>query len=165
MNAFVIDAFEFCRLKGQRKGEIAVSGLSRLVEELADESGLLQWSLQGGADKLAHSQLMLSVIGSVQLRCQRCLMPFEFVIDSGSILIVARDEASADEIDALLGDDAIEVVVGSKALDIIQLIEDEALLALPLAPKHIACPDEPARDTLKSAKPDSPFSVLKRLKQ
>lgn len=165
MNAFVIDAFEFCRLKEWRKGEIAVSDLARLAEELANKSGLLQWSLQGGTDKLGHLQLMLSVSGSVQLRCQRCLTPFVFAIESNAILILARDEASADEVDALLGDDTVEVIVGSKALEIIQLIEDEALLALPLAPKHASCPDQATLDALKNAKTDSPFSVLKRLRQ
>jgi uncharacterized protein len=165
MNAFVINAFEFCRLKERSKGEIAVSDLTRLAGELANATGLLEWSLQGGTDKLGHLQLRLSVSGSVQLRCQRCLTPFAFAVKSDSILILARDEASADEVDALLGDDTVEVIVGSEAFDIIQLVEDEALLALPLAPKHASCPDQGALDALKNAKMDSPFSVLKRLKQ
>jgi DUF177 domain-containing protein len=165
MNAFVIDAFEFSRRKERHEGETAVTDLPRLAVELANRSGLLRWSLQGGADRLGHLQLTLSVSGPVQLRCQRCLTPFEFAIESESILIVAMDEASADEIDALLADDMIEVIVGSRAFDIIELIEDEALLALPLAPKHATCPDQVALDMLKNAERDSPFSVLKNLKQ
>lgn len=165
MNAFVIDAFEFCRRKERREGEIAVSDLTRLVDELANQSGLLRWSLQGGANQLGHPQLTLSIAASVQLRCQRCLTPFAFAVASESILILAQDEASADEIDALLADDAIDVIVGSKALDVAELIADEALLTLPLAPKHAVCPDQETLDVLKNAKKESPFTVLKNLKQ
>ncbi|MDB5763491.1 MAG: hypothetical protein JWQ21_2486 [Herminiimonas sp.] len=165
MNAFVIDGFEFCRLKERREGEIAVSDFARLVEELGNKSGTLQWSLQGGADKLDHPQLTLSVSGVVQLRCQRCLAPFAFTIASESILILAKDEASADEIDDLLADDTIDVIVGSRSLDVIGLIEDEALLALPISPKHATCLDQATADALNNTKADSPFSVLKNLKK
>lgn len=165
MNAFVLDAFDYCRREERREGQIAVADLPRLVDELADHSGVLHWSLQGGANKLGHAQLTLSVTGPVQLRCQRCLTPFAFAIASESILILAKDEAGADEIDALLDDDAIDVIVGSNAFDVAKLIEDEALLAIPLAPKHATCPDQATLDALKTAKKDSPFSVLKNLKQ
>ncbi len=109
--------------------------------------------------------LALAVSGSVQLRCQRCLTPFAFDIAAESVLILAKDDASADEIDALLADDAIDVIVGSRAMDIIELITDEALLAMPLAPKHAICPDQATLDGLKNAEKDSPFTVLKNLKQ
>jgi uncharacterized protein len=165
MNAFVIDAFDFCRREERREGETAVADLPRLVDELANPSGMLHWSLQGGANKSGHAQLTLSVTGPVQLRCQRCLMLLAFEVASESILILAKDEASADEIDALLSDDEIDVIVGSSAFDAIKVIEDEALLAIPLAPKHAICPDQAALDVLKNAKKDSPFSVLKNLKQ
>lgn len=165
MKASLIDIFEFCRLKEEREGEVAVADLNRLVDEAADDSGILRWSLRGGSNRMGHLQLMLQISGSVQLRCQRCLIPFAFSIESESTLILAPDEKSADEIDKLLDDDAIEVIVGSHDFDIVRLIEDEALLALPLAPKHAICPDNAAIDALKGAKKDSPFSVLKNLKQ
>jgi uncharacterized protein len=44
-----------------------------------------------------------------------------------------------------------------------QLLEDEALLALPQAPKHEVCPDTKMMDSLKSEKV-SPFAALKSLK-
>ncbi|MES2537285.1 MAG: YceD family protein [Pseudomonadota bacterium] len=164
MSVLVIDPIEFSRLRDQRQGEIAVSGLTRLAAELIDDSGTLTWSLKGGSGKLGYPQLTIAVSGSVQLRCQRCLAPLAFTISSESLLILAPDEASADSIDALLDDDTIDVIVAVKELDVVGLIEDEALLALPLAPKHEICPDEEQLDALKNAKSDSPFSVLKNLK-
>lgn len=165
MSAFLIDAFEFSRHMERREGEIAVADLPRLTNELADKSGVVRWSLQGGSDKFSHAQLKMSVSGVVQLMCQRCLTPFAFDVESHSTLILAKDDAAADEIDALLDDDAIDVIVGSKALDVASLIEDEALLALPFSAKHEVCPDQAALGALKSNEKASPFAVLKDIKQ
>lgn len=169
MQAFVIDAFTFSRLEEQRSGSILVADLPRLAEESANTDGALGWSLQGGKDKLGHPQLKLSVNGAVQLMCQRCLTPFAFDIDSESILILAKNEENADEIDALLEDDEVDVVVGSKTFNVMDLIEDEALLAIPQSPKHAVCPDLPlaSADTTAAidaevGKKESPFAVLKK---
>lgn len=165
MEAFVIDAFEFCRLKERREGEVAVADLPRLAAESVDKAGTVRWSLQGGNDKQGHPQLELAISGSVQLMCQRCLTPFAFQIQSESVLILAPDEGSADEIDALVADESVEVIVGSRNFDVAQLLEDEALLAIPLSPKHETCPDQLVMEAGKEAEKLSPFSVLKNLKQ
>lgn len=165
MGALLIDAFDFCRLHEHREGEMAVADLPRLVMETADASGALRWSLQGGSNLHGHPQLTVTATGSVQLICQRCLTPFAFTIDSKSVLILADNEARADEIDAFLADETVEVIVGSRAMDIAGLIEDDALLALPLAPKHETCPDQLASTAQAAAGIVSPFSKLKDLKR
>jgi len=142
---------------------MALSDLPRLAAELTDVDGRLQWAVLGGADAHGHPSLTLRVSGPVHLRCQRCLSPFEFGIDSDSVLILAEDEASADALEEQLDDDSVDVVVGSRTMDLAALIEDEALLALPVSPRHEVCPDQSALDALKKDKPDSPFAVLKNL--
>lgn len=164
MDPLVIDIFEFCRQKQRRDGEFAVADLARLSEECADRSGTLHWSLVGEIGNLDHAQCRLSVSGPVHLMCQRCLTPFEFAIASKSLLVLANSDEEADEIDEMLDDESIDVVVGSKKFNIVELIEDEALLALPLAHKHEACPDLSFLDQLTSEKA-MPFSALKDLKQ
>lgn len=165
MNALVIDAFEFCRLKESREGEIAVADLPRLADESVDKTGLVRWALQGGSNWQGHPQLTLSVSGAVQLMCQRCLTPFGFNIESESVLILAQDEGSADEMDALLVDEPVEVIVGSRSLNIAVLIEDDALLTIPLSPKHGVCPDRLMPEPVKEVEKASPFAVLKNLKK
>ncbi|HEY8101983.1 MAG TPA: YceD family protein [Burkholderiaceae bacterium] len=161
----MIDAFEFCRLRERRSGDIPVAELPRLASETVDKSGTIQWSLESGADTLGRPMLLLSVSGSVQLMCQRCLSPLAFNIDSIASLILAKDEASADEIDATLSeDDTFDVIVGSKNLNAADLIEDEALLVIPFSPKHEVCPDQLAQADVQGAKKVSPFDVLKNLK-
>lgn len=165
MTALVVDAFEFCRQGERREGEIAVADLPRLAKEVADTSGTLQWSLQGGHNQYEHLRLVMSVAGSVLLTCQRCLKPFSFELDSEVVLILAPDETSADEMDALLSDEDVDVVVGSRHLNVVELIEDDALLALPLAPKHETCPDQLRIPGQVDGEKLSPFSVLRDLKK
>lgn len=165
MRAFVIDAFEFCRRNEHRSGEIPLADLPRLAAEAVDRSGVLHWSLEGGKNALGHQQLKLAVSGSIKLVCQRCLQALDFAIASQSILVLAQDEASADEIEEQLDDDSIDVIVGSNALDVIAMVEDEALLALPISPRHDECPTKGVLDSVKMPEKESPFSVLKNLKK
>jgi uncharacterized protein len=139
--------------------------MARLSAELIDSVGMLKWSVRGGVEVQGHPGLTLEVAGPVHLRCQRCLGPLEFAIDSSSVLILANDEAGADALEEQLDDDSLDVVPGSRSMDMAVMIEDEALLALPLSPRHNVCPDSSAIDGLKQDKPDSPFAVLKNLKK
>ncbi len=164
MNVFTIDAIEFSRLNERREGEIALADLSRLSKECVNTDGLIRWSLQGGVGKFSYSQLTLIVSGVVQLVCQRCLTPLEFKIASESVLVLAPDEGRADDMEMTLDDDAVDVIIASKTLDVLELIEDEALLALPLAPKHLACPDSVLLEEHKNQK-ESQFAILKTLKR
>ena len=160
MSAFVIDAFEFSRSNGHRDGVTPVAEMSRLNKECADQSGEIGWSIDGATSRHGYPQLTLSVSGTVQLICQRCLGPFSYELDSSTVLMLGTDDGNADEIEQVIDDESIDVIVGSRACDIRELLEDEALLALPQAPKHEVCPGHSLLDTLKNDKP-SPFAGLK----
>jgi uncharacterized protein len=163
MSAFVIDAFEFCRNDGHREGTTPVADMTRLAADCADASGTIAWSIDGGQTRQRYPMMTLSVSGTVQLVCQRCLQPFGHEIDSSTVLVLGKDDEEADEIEEILDDESIDVIVGTHAMDIRQLLEDEALLALPQAPKHEVCPDTTLVDSVKSEKV-SPFAALKSLK-
>ncbi len=168
MSAFVIDAFEFSRLKEQAEGELAVADMARLAGETVDRAGTIKWSLSGGADKLGHPQLKLSVSGQVNLVCQRCLTAMPFEVSSESVLVLAKDEESADAIEEVLDDESVDVIVGEAEFNVAYLVEDEALLALPVAPKHESCPAQALPGSVVevvATEKVSPFSVLKNLKQ
>ena len=163
MNAFVIDAFDFSRINGSREGVTPVAEMTRLTKDCADQSGSIAWKVEGGTSKGGYPQLLLSVTGTVQLLCQRCLTPFAHAIDSATVLMLAKDDEHADEIDEILDDETIDVIVGSRAMNVADLIEDEALLALPFSPKHEICPDTALVDSVKTEK-KLPFASLKDLK-
>jgi uncharacterized protein len=163
MNPFLIDAFKFSRLSERLEGETPIAKMERVAEVSQDGLGAIAWVLQGGTDKLGYPQLRLHVSGSINLLCQRCLTPLSVEIDSEAVLVLAKDEARADEIEAQLDDDAIDVIAVPGELNLNDLIEDEALLSLPFAPKHDVCPDQAGPDPVKDSKA-SPFAVLKNLK-
>ncbi|MBR7745009.1 YceD family protein [Undibacterium baiyunense] len=176
MQAFVIDSFTFCQHRELREGSTKIADFPRLSVECANKDGVLNWSLQGGLNHLGFPQLSLVVDGHFQLMCQRCLTPFEFAVDSQSELILAKNDDHADEIESMLEDDEVDVVVGSKTFNVMELIEDEALLAIPQSPKHAVCPDVigsfnqseaannvDAVDAASTSGKVSPFAVLKKL--
>ncbi len=163
MSAFVIDAFEFSRSNGHRDGVTPVAEMSRLSKDCADQSGEIAWAVDGAVTSHGYPSLTVSISGTVQLVCQRCLTPFAYDMESSTMLVMGKDDDEADQIEELLGDESIDVIVGSRTTDLRDLIEDEALLALPQVPKHEVCPDSKALDALKTDKP-SPFAVLKDLK-
>ena len=163
MSAFVIDAFEFCRSNGHREGVTPVAEMSRLNQDCADQSGTIAWEVDGTTSKQGYPQMTLSVSGAVQLVCQRCLNPFSYALDSSTVLLLGKDDEHADEIEEAVADESIDVIVGSRACDLRDLIEDEALLGLPQVPKHDSCPGNEVLDALNGDKP-SPFAGLKDFK-
>ena len=164
MNALVIDSFEFCRLKEHQNGELTIAALPRLAKEAVDDTGSIAWSLQGNKDNPGQFQLTLKIDGLIKLTCQRCLTPLDFNISSQSILILARDEDEADQLNESLDNDEIDVIVGSKAMQVADLVEDEALLAIPLSARHDVCPDEQITALLNAIEKPSAFAALKDLK-
>ncbi|AKU20422.1 DUF177 domain-containing protein [Massilia sp. NR 4-1] len=164
MDAFVIDAFEFCRTNSLREGVMPVAEMTRLSKECADNSGSITWKAEGSTSKQGFPQMRLSVSGTVQLNCQRCLTPFGHAIDSSTLLMFGKDDAHADEIEEIIDDESIDVVVGTRDMKLMDLVEDEALLALPQAPKHEQCPDAALLEKARSEKP-SPFAGLQSLKK
>ena len=170
----VIDSLRFAAAEGTLTGRLAVAGLSRLASSpmLFAPDGWLQYELRGyrnvdaasaaGGDKakgMGQSKprpaLHLRVCGRLQLCCQRCLEPMDFVCDIDNMLwLFAADEAwPEDELEA----DAYDALAADAAMSTASLVEDEVLLALPLSPRHDNCRHKsvlaPASDGLN--RPDS----------
>ena len=95
--------------------------------------------------------------GTLTLECQRCLGPLKFPIVVRSELLLAESEHDIET-----ADDDIDRVLAGKAMDVCQLIEDEVLLALPVAPRHERCGGK--REGDETGRP-SPFAKLAELKR
>jgi len=163
MSAYIINAFEFCRLAETATGTTPVAELARLCADVHDYKGELTWSFQGGRHSEGLAQLSLAVSGEVSLVCQRCLSPFTQSINARSRLLLVANEEQAEEVEQRLDDESIDVIVGLAAMDLLVLVEDEALLSLPLSPRHDVCPK--GAQIVGDNKPESPFAVLKKLKE
>ena len=89
----------------------------------------------GGEDQV---WLHLQAEADVVLQCQRCLLPLAAAVHVDRHFRFVADEDTAAALDDEMED---EVLVLAKSLDLRDLVEDEMLLALPLVPRHDACPE------------------------
>lgn len=145
-----LDVFEFARTGRQAAGALRVSQLSRMLNEVPADAperdtvftwqaeGSTQPELQDDGSEAEQPYLRLAVHGSAWLECQRCLAPYAQAFDVDATYRLVATEAEAEEYP--LDDDETDVIVGSRQFDLVDLIEEELLLALPLVPKHEVCP-------------------------
>jgi uncharacterized protein len=157
----VINAREFARAGETLEGSVPVARLERLVTALSGPEGEVRYRLKGDHDMHGRDTLELAFEASVGLTCQRCLQSFQLPLTGHNRLRLVDSEPawSADEIEIAADDD--DEIVASKAFDVRALLEDEMLLALPLAPRHAQCEVAGGKIELKR---DSPFGGLTQLK-
>src|SRR5262245_56065417 len=131
--AEVIDGLQFARAALERRGVVGMERLPRLAQSQCSTEGL-EYCLRGGRAGNGKPCLWLSVRGSVELLCQRCLDPFQVPIAIDAELQLAESEREISE-----ADDEIDRVLASRRMDVGGLVEDEVILALPMAPRHEEC--------------------------
>lgn len=151
----VIDGFEFARLRRELRGEAALSRMQRLDDLLASGSGQVKYRIAGEIDGEGHSLLHLEVEGTLKLKCQRCLGEFDYPLRIRSNLKLVKDEA--DLVDIEDEDPDVDSIVVREKMEILPMIEDEILLELPYAPRHVECEGSGDGDDER----ESPFAVLK----
>ena len=154
------DPFRFAADGRQIEGERQLVALARLAEYAGPDNDTLKFAVRGGRGADGKLQLELAISGQLQLTCQRCLTPMAWPFELVSVLLLVRsgDEIPEDELE----DDERDAIETTADLDVLALIEDEVLLALPVAPRHERCelPQHAAADEKKS-----PFAVLAGLKK
>jgi uncharacterized protein len=158
----VIDVAEFAFQEKTLAGEIRARDLQRLQDLIVPGEEMLRYEIHGAFSARREAQITCTIHGSILLECQRCLGTFNHVVDLCSTLVFVADESHLPAIED--EDESVDYVVAEKTLDVLALIEDEVILALPLAPRHEAgeCKESAARQ-ITDAKP-SPFAALSKLK-
>jgi uncharacterized protein len=139
-----IDSLAFARGRKSLAGVCALAGLHRLVEAGAAASGELHWEVDGstGRDDQERSREFLEVRLSFAptLACGRCLGP----VQVDPLVVRSRFRLAATERQAEIEDraeSALDVLAHDRAFDLAALVEDEAILALPMFVAHRTCPD------------------------
>jgi uncharacterized protein len=158
-----VDSFELARSRRRLEGGIAVARLRRLAESLAATDGVLHYRIDGIVDDSGHPGADLHLKGRLRLVCQRCNALLDFDLDRTTRF---RFVASEEELNSLpIEDTEVDAVVGSRTMNILDWIEDEAILSLPLVPRHDECspPLATGSDSSAAATPN-PFAVLAALR-
>lgn len=156
----VIDGFEFARGRNCLQGRAPLAQMARLADVLVENAGNLEYSLIGETDREGNAYVVLSVGGELRLRCQRCLraMAFPLQIRSRLRLMVPGQEWPDEE----LVEDGFDMIEAGREIALLPLIEEEVLLALPIAPRHESC-GVPA--SVSSEQESTPFAVLAKIKK
>lgn len=146
---------------------------TRLMEEThaPQPDATVQWEARGelkpqaGGDDSVWLHLRAST--TVPLTCQRCMAAVEtpIEVDQAYRFVATEDIAMAED-----DESEEDLLVMEPQFDLMAVLEDELLMALPLVPMHEVCPvapvlsagDLPAEE-IPSEKPN-PFAVLSQLK-
>jgi len=163
----LLDVKAFSTSQSALSGEVDLQGMPRLRADCAEDvAGKAEWSVQGelrqARDGQAASWIHLQAKTKVPLTCQRCLKTVEQALEVDRSFRFVKDEVTADAQDDESEED---LLVLSKDFDLLALVEDELLMALPLVPMHTSCQSEHAPTSPDDsganadAKPN-PFAVL-----
>lgn len=169
-----LDVRAFAQSAGHLQGQSALSAFPRLAEDAqpdaADGHGEVHWQADGELVEQTGGSgqvwLHLQADAVVPMVCQRCLTvaPISLQVDR-SFRFVA-DETMAESEDDESDED---LLVLSREFNLLELIEDELLMELPVVPRHDSCP-EPV--SMQSSDADfeqaiedkpNPFAVLRGL--
>ncbi len=111
--------------------EIPVSKLPRLLPELADGSGIARGELRFGRD-LDTAMADVALEATLTVICQRCMRPMAQPVVSSSRVYFPLDETAA----AKLPMDEETMLAPEGRLRLEDVVAEELLLAVPMAPRH-----------------------------
>jgi len=160
-----INSLDFARNGREISGEVPVAELPRMLDMLQNPEGILSYTVQGGVDKQGTHFLDVNVVGQCRLRCQRCLNGMDYPVRLDTRLLL-RDQASMEVLDDMIAGGGVEEfdsILADAHLDVLDLLEEEILLSLPIAPKHEIGTCQVA-DGENRHEERHPFAVLAKLK-
>ncbi|MCB1758350.1 MAG: DUF177 domain-containing protein [Gammaproteobacteria bacterium] len=154
---------------GVISGEVPLDALQRVADLLLQRSGNVEFDFRFSKDDNGRILIDGLVRADLVIQCQRCLEAMTLVVDASPQLAVIETAAEADRIPEAC--DPVFAEAGS--LSIVDLIEDELLLAIPQVPMHAesdcevdlaSISDPPPEQSENEAKTENPFAALSALR-
>ncbi|MEO8057344.1 MAG: YceD family protein [Burkholderiales bacterium] len=170
---FRLEVQAFAKESGQLEGRWPLMQLLRVAESALGDAeerraAEVTWSARGEQRAAPGAELKtwlhVKAATAVSLECQRCLQPMAVALAVERSFLFVHGEEAAAQLDADSDDDVLAL---TRSLDLRELVEDELLLAMPIVPRHDACPEPlPVRpnDPLAEENPN-PFAALAVLKR
>ncbi|MCE3271084.1 MAG: hypothetical protein K0S57_1481 [Ramlibacter sp.] len=168
-----LDVRRFAEEAAELAGEDGLRRYHRLSAETQEAAAdrPVTWQARGELLNPGHVHpqvwLHLDAAAHLPLVCQRCLAPVEVPLEVHRSFRFVPDEATAAAEDDAAEEDLLAL---SRSFDLVELVEDELLMELPVAPMHEVCP-QPVKMSAEDedfdaagAERENPFAVLGRLK-
>jgi uncharacterized protein len=140
-----LDVAAFAKRGGSLQGEHSLQVFGRLLDQMHPDMAShtpvpVVWSAAGEVVSPraggAEIWLSLKVDARIGLVCQRCLEPVSADLAVDRRFRFVEGEQQAAELDAESDDDVLTL---SRRFNLMELIEDELVLTLPLVPRHSDC--------------------------
>ena len=145
------------------EGDVAPGDLPRLAESLAHGDGTLHYRVSAGLDRQRRKVVSCIIEGFVFLTCQVSLDTFRHPVSIDDRLVLVEDESGLPPMEEE-GDDE-DYLVADGPLDVLELVEDAVILALPMMPRKPGIEAAaPVRSEPDGGR-DSPFAKLASLKK
>ena len=129
----VIDTLDFVRNTRTHHGKIKLDGFVRLQDYLSDSQGKLEYKVSGTLDKNGKPIIQVTIKGTINLHCQRCLDGLAHVLDIQTAILLVESESELYRLD---GTESVDGILAASDTDVLALIEDEIILSLPISPRH-----------------------------
>ncbi len=135
MSSRLVEFVDPWRLAGGGKvisGTVRLAELPRLTEVLQSTNGEVEYQLEFYSGEKKRPKIKGFVRAGLMLTCQRCLGPVVLPVDSDLNLAVIEVPEEAE----LLPDECDPVWVEDGQIQLLDLIEEELLLAVPQVARH-----------------------------
>ena len=144
------------------EGKVDPEDFPRLSESVADDRIDLKYKVIARLDPRRRRVVSCIIEGFVFLTCQTTLEAFRHGISIEDRLVLVDDESRLPPIEE--ESDAEDYLVADGPLDVLDLVEDAVLLALPMVPRKPGLDEGREVGPAKEPK-ESPFAKLASLKK
>jgi len=158
----LINNLEFAISEQVVSGSVELAALTRLNDLLAlkierQQTAKIHYTLIGKAKKFSQPSLHLTIDAKLPTTCQRCLNEMNVLLKLDfDYLISDSAPASFDE------NDDLDWLESAREMHVWEVIEDELLIAFPIAPVHSSAhQQECIQLTKQSGEKPNPFAALK----
>jgi uncharacterized protein len=160
MKKLIINNLEFAQTQQKLTDTVVIFDCKRLAEMLViqdnnAEPATIYFELTGDYKRFRQPSLHLHIRTKLPVICQRCLDEMLVNVDLSFDYLIS-DVA----MNALDENDEMDWLEANNEMDLQELIEDELLLALPIAPTH---DKNCSKLSMQSGEKPNPFAVLKGL--
>jgi len=147
-------------------GFFEVSGMKRLLDVCTPCSEQMQVNVKFDVDELGLNIISGTGSVSVALTCQRCTESLTIDLDVEFTLSPVKNDEAAEALPSYY--DAIELDENGE-VNLLELVEEELILAIPLIAKHEPSQCQAPVDSVWGELPEelekpNPFDVLKKIK-
>jgi len=135
-----VNVYELARRGDELGGELQTTDLSRLPSEVRASAASVRYRLCAAIDERGRPAATVTLAGNLPLICDLCGDAIAWPLQVTRHYFFVASEVALHALPIDVAEE--EGLLGSEEFDLTSLIEDDIILALPVAPRHPSCQAE-----------------------